>query len=137
MTHARWMVVGAVAIVGMTAGLLLGWMLWGGDPKPKPAETYAEKETQRDGSIIAERKPGALQPAALVPKGAVVERVVQVKIKSATPTAGTGTPGSGELSAMAGVTTLDLALVQLEDGTHRAILSSADGTIQEAVDSPV
>lgn len=131
------MAVAGVAIAGMIVGLLLGWKLWGGDPKPRPVETYAKKETQKDGSIIAERKPGALQPAAIIPKGAVVERVVQVKVKSATPTADTGTPGSGELSATAGATTLDLALVQLEDGTHRAILSSPYGTIQEAVDSPL
>lgn len=135
MIPARWMVAVGAATAGMIAGLSLGWGLWSGVKTPTP-ESYAKEIRQKDGSIIAERKPGALQPAAEIPKGATVERVVKVTLRpSATPTGDTAIPGSGAPSAT-GEVTLDLSLVQLADGSHRAIVSSTDGTIRAAVDSP-
>lgn len=135
---ARWMVVAGAAIAGAIAGLLVGWSLWGAGER-KVQEVYAKEEVQKDGSILAEKKPGALRPAPVLPKGATVERVIQVKVKpNATPTVGTAIPGSGDQSAPElPTTTLDLTLVKLADGTRRVVLKSPDGTIQGAVDSPM
>ena len=135
---ARWMVVAGAAIAGAIAGLLVGWSLWGAGER-KVQEVYAKEEVQKDGSILAEKKPGALRPSPVLPKGATVERVIQVKVKpNATPTVGTAIPGSGDQSAPElPTTTLDLTLVKLADGTRRVVLKSPDGTIQGAVDSPM
>ena len=120
--------------------MALGWMLW--RPKPPKPEPYAPAVVQQDGSLVLERKPMPdAKPAQQVPKGARVERVVQVKVqpRNATPTAATGTPGSGPVNVLPELppVTVDLSLVRMPDQTRRVIASSPDGTIVGGVDIPV
>ena len=140
MIGARWTGLGAAAIAGVIVGMALGWMLW--RPKPPKPEPYAPAVVQQDGSLVLERKPMPdAKPAQQVPKGARVERVVQVKVqpRNATPTAATGTPGSGPVNVLPELppVTVDLSLVRLPDQTRRVIASSPDGEVIGGVDIPV
>jgi len=124
----------------MALGWMLGWMLW--RPKPPQVETYAPEKRQSDGSLVLERKPQAdAKPAQQVPKGARVERVVQVQVqpRNATPTAAPATPGPGPGSALSELppVTVDLSIVRLPDQSRRVIASSPDGAIVGGVDIPV
>lgn len=115
------------AVLLVCAGMYASWALYG--PKPAPPETYAASAVQSDGSVVLERKPNAVASAPMaIPKGAKVERVVQVKAKPK-PLA----------SAMAWDTpvTIDLALVRQQDNTRRVIASSPDGEILGGVDIPI
>ena len=141
MINARWTERGVVLTVGAIAGMVLGWILW--KPKPVPPETYAPEVRQQDGSLVLERKPHAdAQPAHQIPRGARVERVVQVKVQPriATPTAAPAIPGSGPVSVTPDLqppVTVDLSLVRLSDQTRRVIASSPDGEVISGVDIPV
>ena len=122
------------------AGIGTGWMLW--RPKAPKVETYAPAVVQADGSQILERKPQPdAKPAHQVPKGAKVERVVQVQVKPriGTPTAATATPGSGPVNVLPDLppVTVDLSLVRLPDQTRRVIVSSPNGEVIGGVDVPV
>jgi hypothetical protein len=62
------------------AGIGTGWTLW--RPKPPKVEAYAPEKLQADGSLVLERKPQPdARPAHEIPKGAKLERVVQVQVK--------------------------------------------------------
>ena len=120
--------------------MALGWILW--RPKPIPPETYAPQAQQQDGSLVLERKPMPdAKPAQQVPKGARVERVVQVKVKprTDTPTAAPAIPGSGPANVLPELppVTVDLSLVRLPDQTRRVIASSPNGEVIGGVDVPV
>ena len=122
------------------AGIGTGWMLW--RPKALKVETYAPGKWQGDGSLVLERKPQPdVRPAHEIPKGAKLERVVQVKVKprNGTPTAATGTPGSGPANVLPELppVTVDLSLVRLPDQTRRVIASSPNGDVIGGVDIPV
>ena len=121
--------------------MALGWILW--RPKPIPPETYAPQAQQQDGSLALERKPQAdAKPAHEIPKGAKLERIVQVKVqpRNATPTAAPATPGPGPVSVPPVLplpVTVDLSLVRMPDQTRRVIASSPDGEVIGGVDIPV
>ncbi len=121
-------------------GIGTGWLLW--HPKAQKVETYAQEVKQRDGSLVLERKPQAdAKPVHEIPKGGKVERIVQVQVKpkTGTPTAATGTPGSGPANVLPELppVTVDLSMVRLPDHTRRVIVSSPNGEVIGGVDVPV
>lgn len=142
-----------ILVAGIGVGLGIGWKLW--SPKPGPVETYAPPVTQPDGSQILERKPQAeARPAQQVPKGAKVERVVQVVVQpnppadpvSPLPSGSVASPAdpvqSGPIAAQSGANPcppvrVDLTLVRMQDQTRRVIASSPDGVVVGGVDIPV
>lgn len=148
--------VGGLLAVGIALGLTIGWKLW--KPKPAPVETAAPAARQADGSLVLERKPdAAAKPAQELPKGAKVERIVQVTVqpKAVQPLPGIPTPGSGgapeartpgmdpaSAPGNPGTTSpcppvrVDLTLVRMPDQTRRVIASSPDGTVVGGVDIP-
>jgi len=132
---------GVIVLVFLLAGLSLGWYIFRPSP-PKP-EVYAPPVAQKDGSKVLERKPQAdAKPAHEVPKGAKVERIVKIEVKS-TPV---NTPsarqiGSGSTESTAAIdcppVTVDLTLVRLPDESRRVIASSPNGQVVGGVDIPV
>lgn len=136
---AAW-ALGVALIFG--AGMTAGWKIWG--PKQAKQEVYAAPVTQQDGSQILEKKPQAdAKPAQQVPKGATVERVVQVTVQ---PDAPHSFPGRSESDALVPAdparppcppVRVDLTLVRMPDLTRRVIASSPDGKVVGGVDIPV
>lgn len=127
--------VGAGAVVGMLAG----WALW--HPKPPKVETYAPAIRQPDQSLVLERRPQAdAKPAQVVPKGAKVERIVQVTVLPNLPSTATGglsTPASGiDPASPCPPVTVDLTLLRMQDQTLRVVASSPDGRVVGGVDIP-
>lgn len=126
------------------AGLGTGWMLWG--TKTPKVETYARAQRQQDGSLVLERKPQPdAKPAQQVPKGAKVERVVQVVVQPSAQPVEPLRPSASDASA--GDLTperppcppvrVDLTLVRMQDQTRRVLASSPDGVVIGGVDIPV
>lgn len=111
-------------------------------PAPQAViEKPAAEQRQGDGSLVLARAPdAAAKPAQAIPKGDVVERVVQIKVKpkaqplSAQAAQGAATP---QAAPDCPATTVDLSLVKEKDGEHRVIASSPDGSIIGGVDIPV
>ena len=131
--------IGIVALIVL--GIALGWYFFRTEP-PKP-ETYAPAEAQADGSKVLERKPQAnAKPAHKVPKGATVERIVKLEVKSE-PVNAPSALQTGAGKAEAPATTdcppvqVDLSLVRLPDESRRVIASSPNGEIVGGVDIPV
>ena len=132
-----WTVVAFLAVVGAAIAVVLLW------PHPKPVvETAKPAVVQSDGSTILERtdtQPEA-KPPHVVPKGASVERVVQVKVKPKVVIAD-GIKDAPSLSPDAkpanNPITVDLSLVRLTDDTKRVIASSPDGEIVGGMDIPI
>ncbi len=140
----------AVLVLGVALGLWGGWKLWRPQSRPKP-ETYAAATTQKDGSVVLERKPDPkAKPAQDVPKGAVVERVVQVVVRpgpAVLPSIPAEAPSSlGSIPAAflapsvpheCPPVRVDLTLVRMPDQTRRVVASSPDGQVVGGVDIPV
>ena len=132
-----WTIVLALSIIGAAIAVVLLW------PHPKPVvETAKPAVVQSDGSTILERtdtQPEA-KPPHVVPKGATVERVVQVKVKPKVVIAD-GIKDAPSLSPDAkpanNPITVDLSLVRLTDDTKRVIASSPDGEIVGGMDIPI
>lgn len=135
--------------LGTALGLGLGWKLY--RPKPAPIETAAPEVRQKDGSLVLERKPEAKpQPMHELPKGAKLERQVQVTVLPnlpSIPTGGQKILGSGshpefpdssvvKESLTTRPITVDLSLVKMPDGTSRVIASSPDGVVTGGLDIP-
>jgi hypothetical protein len=140
-------------------GLLAGWRLY--RCQELPAEPPAPAIHQPDGSLILERSPSGkpsanpeapvLKPAGMLPKGAVVERNVQIVVEPSRPTLAIPKPAHSEtdfylphpgvpdLSAafQCPDVTVDLSLIKLKDQTQRVIASSPDGKIIGGLDVPV
>jgi hypothetical protein len=115
-------------------------MLW--RPKTPKPEIYAPPMRQQDGSLVLERKPQEdARPAQTLPKGAKVERIVQVVVQPSQPVPPASLPTSGSValgpSRPCPPVTLDLSIVQLPDGTRRVVASSPDGEVVGGVDIPV
>jgi hypothetical protein len=138
----------AVCVLIFAAGLGTGWMLW--RPKTPKPETYAPPMRQQDGSLVLERKPQEdARPAQTVPKGAKVERIVQVVVQpQASPVLSppSVSGASGEEQKAPDSTParppcppvrVDLTLVRMPDQSRRVVASSPDGQVIGGVDIPV
>ena len=142
---------GLAALLIFVGGMGLGWKLR--SPKPVKAEPPAARIIQADGSQILPRRSDAeAKPAQIIPKGAKVERLVQVVVQPNQPGPAWWRPSNSAASALAdppvkdSLTTdrppcppvrVDLSVVRLADATHRVLVSSPDGTIIDGVDIPV
>jgi hypothetical protein len=74
-----------VFLVGLIAALLVAWQMW--KPEPPVVQTAAAQAVQKDGSVVAEKVPdAAAKPAAIVPKGSTLTRIVKVSLKAKLPT---------------------------------------------------
>lgn len=117
------------ALLSVACGVWIGYQVFA------PAvvvETPAPAVDQKDGSVVVERAPDAkAKPKHLTPRGAKVERIVQIEARGA----GLQMP-TGETKPCPPVT-LDLSLVREKDGGKRVVASSLDGEILRAIDIPV
>jgi hypothetical protein len=142
-------------------GFLAAWQLY--HCRTAPPEPPAAAIHQKDGSLILERsdsgKPAAnpeapvLKPAGTLPKGAVVERNIQIVVQ---PEPGTSfkpnphqhdrdttielvSPGATDLSSafQCPEVKVDLSLVKMQDQTQRVIASSPDGKVVGGLDVPI
>jgi len=135
------------------AGMAVGWRLWSPEnQKARQPEPPAPALIQADGSRLLERRPDpAARPAQSLPKGARVERVVQVLIQptpappaaapvSPPPFASAASP-SAELRLESSPAPIplrvDLTLLRLPDQTRRILASSPDGRVVGGLDIPV
>lgn len=135
----------AILAVGIILGLGVGWKLWSPESQKTPVvEAHAPAEHQADGSQILERNPDAdAKPAQQIPKGAKVERVVQVIVQPSQPVA--PLPHSGSAASVPNEPArtpcppvrVDLTLVRMADQSQRVIASSPDGQVVGGVDIPV
>lgn len=133
---------GLAALLIFVAGMGLGWKLRA--PKKVAPEAPAARVLQADGSRILARRPDAeAKPAQLVPKGAKVERLVQVVVQPNLPAVPSRpSPSAASVSAEperppCPPVRIDLSVVRLADATHRVLVSSPDGTILDGIDIPV
>jgi hypothetical protein len=145
MTEGTW--TGKTVAISLGVGLLLGgagggiaaWKIY--SPKRIP-EVAAPAEKQTDGSVVLEKAPDPkAKPKQLIPKGAKVERIVQVVVQpNAVMPPTTGTSSGGEAGPVAATpcppVTVDLTLVRLPDQTRRVIASSPDGRVTGGLDIP-
>ena len=142
MINARWTVVGVAGIVGVIAGIVIGWGLW--KPKPMKPETYAPAIRQEDGSLVAERKPMMPEQVKIthtLPKGATSERTGDVvfrpfgEVKAQT----NGERHQGEAESLPAIPEfkIDWTLAKTKDDGRRMIFSSKDGEIISATDIPI
>lgn len=140
-------IVAAVLVLAFGLGFGTAWKLY--KPRAPKAETAAPAQRQADGSLVLERKPDAkARPAQELPKGAKVERIVQVTVqpKALPALPGIPTPGPGPAAVPASnpgqsasnprPIRVDLTLVRMPDQTRRVIASSPDGTVVGGVDIP-
>jgi len=127
--------------LGLILGLGIGWQLWGA--APPIVEAPAPEVIQADGSRIFERAPDpTARPAAQVPRGATLERVVRVEVQpEPAPRVAAdvprGTPADSLPPCACAPVALELSLVRLPDGSRRVIASATSGTILSGVDIPV
>lgn len=156
-----------IVAIGAVALILLGFVVaWGiYRPTPPKPETAAPAVRQSDGSLELERAPSGLKagapagssplkPAQEIPKGAKVERIVEVTIdpskkavsgRNGEPVSGVvQTPtdprdGAARPSSVAACppVTVDLSLVRMPDKSQRVLASSPDGSVVGGIDVPV
>lgn len=137
-----WTVVAALYVVTAASIVMLLW------PLPKPIVEVAKPAVvQSDGSTILERTDTqpSVRPPHVVPKGAKVERVVQVKVQpkisTARPSMGDSASNGNELSLIGmsppATFTVDMSLIREKDGSKRVIASSPDGEIVGGLDIPI
>ncbi len=128
------------------AGMGAGWILWSPErTRPVKQETPAPAIVQSDGSVELKRDPSAKIPVPKLPKGAKVERQVEVVVQPQAPAAVPALPAASGSDASAPAeparppcppVTVDLSVVRLADQTHRVIVTSPDGKILDGVDIP-
>lgn len=157
MISTRLAIPAGALVLGLALGLGLGWKLY--RPKPAPIETAAPAIRQPDKSLVLQRQPEAKpQPKHELPKGAKLERQIQVTVLPSIPMGGRKIPGSGNLpgipdsstavnngqsvgntdnSGQSRAITVDLSLVKMPDRTQRVIASSDQGTVIGGLDVPV
>lgn len=152
----------------LAIGLAAGYELY--HPKPGKPETPAVAVRQKDGSLELERAPSGLssqapagssplKPAQAIPKGATVERIVEVTVQPKT-SGGTTAPSPGvdpgrfkldqgtlKIPALGGLGSsqandcppvrVDLSLIRLKDKSQRVLASSPDGQVVGGIDVPM
>ena len=144
----------AFGLIIFALGCGLGWKLWGQNP-PMMLLKPAPEIRQQDNSLLLKTAPDAqAKPKQMIPKGAKVERIIQVTVQSHPVTTGVtqepppqssttqslpAIPATSEpLKTPCPPVTVDLTLVKLPDNSHRVIASSPNGTILDnSVDIPV
>lgn len=105
--------------LAFVCGLALGYYLY--RPGRIPVESRAPEQNVPGGKILERDPERRLPPPPVIPRGAKIERQVQVVVEAKTP-------GSVEV---------DLTLLRLSDGSHRVEVTSPDGTILRGVDVPM
>lgn len=156
-------IVAVVAVTLILIGFVVAWGIY--RPKPAKPETPSPAVREKDGSLELERSPTGvpggspigtkpLKPAQEIPKGAKVERIVEVTVDtSKMPSSGRhaepvfgGPPtppdlfrarATGSSVAACPPVTVDLTLVRLKDKTQRVIASSPQGEVVGGLDVPV
>lgn len=115
----------------MVAGFALGALLTWWQLRPVVVIERAEPAMrQADGSLIAERAPGGVPATATVPIGTKPVRTARIRVKP-------------QLAAGSGVgcscdpVTVNTELVSESGGGQRLVVSSPNGEIVSAVDSPL
>lgn len=129
----NWATRAAAAAALLVLGVLLGRWLFAVQTVPiieKPAPAIV----QSDGSQVLARaaRDDSAKPAQQLPKGATLERKVQVTAK---PKAAPLHTTDGKLESAP--VTVDLSLVKMADDTRRVVASSPDGEILGGLDIPV
>lgn len=115
----------------LAAGFVLGALLtWWQFRSLTVIEAVAPAVRQVDGSLVAERSPGAIPVAAAVPAGTKPVRTAEIRVK-ARPAVGSGAGCSCDQ------VTVNTTLVRERDGAQRLVVSSPDGEVVDAVDSPL
>jgi len=142
----------ALILFGFSAGMGLGWKLW--KPKPPIQETAAPAVRNSDGSLTVARTPETVAQAQQVfqtpvlPKGAKVERKIEVTVQPTQATQVPALPQEGPAMSQNKAATppevklgspirVDLTLVLMPDQTQRVIASSPDGTVVGGIDIPL
>lgn len=152
----NWKIPTFTGVIGIVLGFVAGYVLY--RPSVKPTESYQPQIVQGDSSVVLERKPDPkAKPSQLIPKGATVERIVQVEVQPNVephmyvPNTPGELPGfivlgagpskvenqSQRLSLPTSPVRVDLSLIRLEDGSRRVVASSPDGIVTGGVDIPV
>lgn len=146
-----------VGVVGLLVGFAGGFAAF--HHPTALTEPPAPAVRQADSSLVLERAPDAkAKPAQVIPKGATVERVVQLEVQPNQPSAPRTEPeiaksgissnsGNQPETGPAVVATapageqkpirVDLTLLRMGDGTQRVVASSPDGRITGGIDVPV
>jgi hypothetical protein len=141
-------------MVGMVFAFTAAYFIF--IPGPIVPEPYTPAKIQADGSLIVEKKPDATaKPAAMIPKGATVERIVKVTVQGGTPISKfsgtvevteqtiTKSDNAAMLKEVAAPelvcppVDIEVAFVRNKDDTRSVIVSSPNGTVLSAVDIPV
>src|SRR5579862_5310498 len=151
------------SLILFLCGLMLGWWLY--HCQPGTTEPPAPAIRQKDSSLILERsdtgKPAdqpqaaPLKPAGAIPKGAKIERNIEVDVrptpqpiggsgsyhldpgKIASPGLQTPTPHSLSDAFQCPDVKVDLSLIRMKDKTQRVIASSPNGSVIGGLDVPV
>lgn len=121
-----WLVMVA-ALLGAVCGAVSVWHFY------QPAlvtESVAVAVRQADGSLVAERAPGAIPAAKQIPPGAKPVRTAEIRVRSK-PAAGSAVGCSCD------PVTVHTTLVRESGGGQRLVVSSPDGEVVSAVDSPL
>jgi hypothetical protein len=152
-----------VAFALILVGFVVAWEIY--RPRPAKLETPAPAVREKDGSLELERAPSGLiagaptgtkplKPAQEIPRGAKVERIVEVTVDpSKNPSSGRSgeavsggmlspSAGSPSLPRVTGAqacppVTVDLSLIRLKDKTQRVLASSPNGEVVGGIDVPV
>lgn len=115
----------------LLAGFLLGvWVTWCSLRPQLVVEASAPAEVQADGSLVAERAPGALRPAQQLPAGAQPARVASIRVQ---PKPLPGSPAGCDCEQVV----VDTTLVREAGGGQRLVVSAQGGQLLDAVDSPL
>lgn len=134
------------AVLIFAAGMGAGWMLWNPEKvKVQKVEPAAPQVVQGDGSTILERQPNPnAKPAQHLPRGAKLDRVVEVVIQPNQPIVEPLRPSDSDASIAVEPARppcppvrVDLSMVEMPDHSTRVIVSSPDGTVLRGMDIPV
>jgi hypothetical protein len=128
-----WIGAGMAAMVFVIIGLLVAlWMILK-KPTDTIIETPQEAIQQTDGSVVLRREATTpkTKPKAVLPKGAVLNRQVEVAVQP------TRTVVQDDVGHKLPPVHVDLSLVDMPDRSRRVIASSPDGTVTGGVDIPV